>query len=56
MQKPVALEGAGVYYAASFVEAQLCAGEEVIVTRGGNSAGFSYNNGIWKGQHTFESA
>jgi thioredoxin reductase (NADPH) len=32
-------EGAGVYYAATFVEAQLCAGEEVIVIGGGNSAG-----------------
>ena len=32
-------EGAGVYYAATFVEGQLCAGEEVIVIGGGNSAG-----------------
>jgi thioredoxin reductase (NADPH) len=32
-------EGAGVYYAATFVEAQLCSGEEVIVVGGGNSAG-----------------
>ena len=32
-------EGAGIYYAATFVEAQLCAGEEVIVIGGGNSAG-----------------
>ena len=32
-------EGAGVYYAASFVETQLCKGEEVIVVGGGNSAG-----------------
>jgi thioredoxin reductase (NADPH) len=32
-------EGAGVYYAATFVEAQLCGGEEVIVVGGGNSAG-----------------
>jgi thioredoxin reductase (NADPH) len=32
-------EGAGVYYAATFVEAQLCEGEEVIVIGGGNSAG-----------------
>ncbi len=32
-------EGAGVYYAATFVEAQLCAEEEVIVIGGGNSAG-----------------
>src|SRR5207245_7333877 len=32
-------EGAGVYYAATFMEAQLCAGEEVVVVGGGNSAG-----------------
>jgi thioredoxin reductase (NADPH) len=32
-------EGAGMYYGASFMEAQLCAGEEVIVVGGGNSAG-----------------
>src|SRR3989441_5241970 len=32
-------DGAGVYYAATFMEAQLCAGEEVIVVGGGNSAG-----------------
>jgi thioredoxin reductase (NADPH) len=32
-------EGAGVYYAATFVEAQLCSREEVIVVGGGNSAG-----------------
>ncbi len=32
-------EGQGVYYAATFMEAQLCAGEEVIVVGGGNSAG-----------------
>jgi thioredoxin reductase (NADPH) len=32
-------EGAGVYYGATFVEAQLCAGDEVIVVGGGNSAG-----------------
>ncbi|HKD80621.1 MAG TPA: FAD-dependent oxidoreductase, partial [Candidatus Angelobacter sp.] len=32
-------EGAGIYYAATFVEAQLCSGEEVIVVGGGNSAG-----------------
>ncbi len=32
-------EGAGVYYAATFMEAQMCAGEEVIVVGGGNSAG-----------------
>ncbi len=32
-------EGAGVYYAATFMEAQLCGGEEVVVVGGGNSAG-----------------
>jgi thioredoxin reductase (NADPH) len=32
-------EGAGVYYGATFVERQLCSGDEVIVVGGGNSAG-----------------
>jgi thioredoxin reductase (NADPH) len=32
-------EGAGIYYGATFVEAQLCGGEEVVVVGGGNSAG-----------------
>src|SRR5215510_2849428 len=32
-------EGTGVYYGATFMEAQLCRGEEVIVVGGGNSAG-----------------
>jgi thioredoxin reductase (NADPH) len=32
-------EGAGVYHGATFVESQLCRGEEVIVVGGGNSAG-----------------
>ncbi len=32
-------EGAGVYYAATFMEAQLCAGEDVVVVGAGNSAG-----------------
>lgn len=32
-------EGAGVYYAATFMESQLCRDEEVIVIGGGNSAG-----------------
>src|SRR5260370_42389801 len=31
-------EGAGVYYGATHLEAQLCGGEEVIVAGGGNSA------------------
>jgi len=32
-------EGAGVYYGATHLEAQLCGGDEVIVVGGGNSAG-----------------
>jgi thioredoxin reductase (NADPH) len=32
-------EGIGVYYGATFMEAQLCVGEAVIVIGGGNSAG-----------------
>src|SRR6266478_1650364 len=32
-------ESAGVYYGATFIEAQVCRGEEVIVVGGGNSAG-----------------
>ena len=32
-------EGAGVYYGATPMEAQLCVGEEVVVVGGGNSAG-----------------
>jgi thioredoxin reductase (NADPH) len=32
-------EGSGVYYAATYIESQLCGGEEVIVVGGGNSAG-----------------
>lgn len=32
-------EGAGIYYAATFMEAQFCRGDEVIVVGGGNSAG-----------------
>ncbi|HEX4346710.1 MAG TPA: FAD-dependent oxidoreductase [Vicinamibacterales bacterium] len=32
-------EGAGVYYGATFIEAQLCRDEEVVVIGGGNSAG-----------------
>jgi thioredoxin reductase (NADPH) len=32
-------EGQGIHYAATAMEAQLCAGEEVIVVGGGNSAG-----------------
>ena len=32
-------EGAGVYYGATFMEAQLCRGEEIMVVGGGNAAG-----------------
>ncbi len=32
-------EGVGVYYGATYMEAQLCEGEDVIVVGGGNSAG-----------------
>jgi thioredoxin reductase (NADPH) len=32
-------EGAGIYYAATQMEAQLCGGDEVVVIGGGNSAG-----------------
>jgi thioredoxin reductase (NADPH) len=35
----VRFEGTGVYYAATFMEAQLCAGEEIVIIGGGNSAG-----------------
>jgi thioredoxin reductase (NADPH) len=39
LQRLADFEGAGVYYAAGPMEAQVCAGEEVIVVGGGNSAG-----------------
>jgi thioredoxin reductase (NADPH) len=32
-------EGVGIYYGATFIESQLCEGEEVVVVGGGNSAG-----------------
>ena len=32
-------EGAGVYYGATFLEGQICGGQDVIVVGGGNSAG-----------------
>ncbi len=32
-------EGVGIYYGATFVEASVCSGEEIIVVGGGNSAG-----------------
>jgi len=46
-------ENAGVYYGATFVEAKLCEGEEVIVIGGGNSAGQAavYLSGIAKHVH-----
>ncbi len=43
--RPLAIEnlarfvGAGIYYAATYLEGQICKGEEVIVVGGGNSAG-----------------
>jgi thioredoxin reductase (NADPH) len=39
LPKLIEFEGAGVYYGATFMEAQLCVGAEVIVVGGGNSAG-----------------
>ncbi len=35
----VLFEGQGVYYGATYMEAQLCEGEDVVVIGGGNSAG-----------------
>ncbi|HET6843722.1 MAG TPA: FAD-dependent oxidoreductase [Candidatus Angelobacter sp.] len=32
-------EGTGIYYGATFVEAQVCSGEDIIVVGGGNAAG-----------------
>jgi thioredoxin reductase (NADPH) len=32
-------EGQGIYYAATFMEAQLCTGDDIVVVGGGNSAG-----------------
>jgi len=32
-------EGTGIYYGATFIESQLCEGEEIVVVGGGNSAG-----------------
>ena len=39
LEKLSQFEGAGVYYSATFMESQLCGGEDVIVVGGGNSAG-----------------
>jgi thioredoxin reductase (NADPH) len=39
LESVLRFEGTGFYYGATFVEAQLCSGEEVIVVGGGNSAG-----------------
>jgi thioredoxin reductase (NADPH) len=41
--------GRGIYYNATFMEAQLCAGEHVIVIGGGNSAGQA---AVFLAQHT----
>jgi thioredoxin reductase (NADPH) len=35
----IQFEGAGIYYSATFMEAQLCGGDVVIIVGGGNSAG-----------------
>jgi thioredoxin reductase (NADPH) len=43
------LSGRGIYYNATFMEAQLCAGEQVIVIGGGNSAGQA---AVFLAQHT----
>ncbi len=32
-------EGAGVYYGATFIEGQVCAGDDLVIVGGGNSAG-----------------
>lgn len=39
LERLAEFEGAGIYYGATFLEAQLCSGEEVVVVGGGNSAG-----------------
>lgn len=39
VDEPLRYEGAGVYYGATFVEAQMCQGQDLIVVGGGNSAG-----------------
>src|SRR5262249_865059 len=39
LENQLRFENAGVYYGATFVERQLCGGEEVVVVGGGNSAG-----------------
>jgi thioredoxin reductase (NADPH) len=51
----VQFEGAGVYYGATKVEAQLCANEEVAVVGGGNSAGQAalFLSGFAKRVHLF---
>ncbi len=39
LERLAAFEGSGVYYAATSIETTICAGEEVIIVGGGNSAG-----------------
>lgn len=41
VQRLQEFEGAGVYYAAGEMEARLCAGDEVVIAGGGNSAGLA---------------
>jgi thioredoxin reductase (NADPH) len=48
-------EGAGIYYGATFMEAQLCKNEEVAIIGGGNSAGQAavFLAGVAKHVHVF---
>src|SRR5262245_13392733 len=39
LENLAAFEGVGIYYAATPIESQACAGEEIIIVGGGNSAG-----------------
>jgi thioredoxin reductase (NADPH) len=39
LENLAAYEGAGVYYAATPIESQICSGEEIAIVGGGNSAG-----------------
>jgi len=39
LENLAAFEGKGIYYGATYIESQLCGGEEVAVVGGGNSAG-----------------
>jgi thioredoxin reductase (NADPH) len=39
LENLAAFEGAGIYYAATSIESQICGGEEIVIVGGGNSAG-----------------